>query len=156
MLFQRGIRTYVDRSKPTSALKWSHCSQPADFWVRRRCINHWKFLHKHIATSMCAYIYRYIYIYIHICQYSYFSTFLSGYTCSMWYFLGQGLNQSHSSDPSHCNDTGSLTHCTTIKLWTICSLDWVFWIHYRKNRLPLINKDFLFSYSKIYRLTFIN
>ena len=33
---------------------------------------------------------------------------------NMWKFLGQGLNLSHSSDPSHCSDhAGSLIHCST-------------------------------------------
>lgn len=46
---------------------------------------------------------------------SFFSFFFFfGHAHSMWTFLGQGLNQHHSSDPSRCsNNTRSLTHCAT-------------------------------------------
>ena len=38
--------------------------------------------------------------------------------CSMWKFLGQGLNPHQRSDPGHCSDTAwSLTQCTTRELW---------------------------------------
>ena len=33
---------------------------------------------------------------------------LFGHTCSIWKFLGQGSNLSHS-----CSSAGSLTHCAT-------------------------------------------
>ena len=40
--------------------------------------------------------------------------FFFGHAHSMWKFLGQGLNQCHSSNLSHSSkNTGSLTHCTT-------------------------------------------
>ena len=35
--------------------------------------------------------------------------FFFGFTCGMWKFPGQGMNPDHSSDPSHSNNTGSLT-----------------------------------------------
>jgi len=38
-------------------------------------------------------------------------------THGMWKFPGQGMNPSHSSDPSHCHDNiESLTCCTTREL----------------------------------------
>ena len=43
------------------------------------------------------------------------------FTYGMWKFLGQELNSSHSSDPSHCSDSaGSLTHCTTREIPRSC------------------------------------
>lgn len=43
--------------------------------------------------------------------------FIFGRTCSMWKFLGQGLNPCHSSDAGRCsNSAGSLTHRTTREL----------------------------------------
>ena len=41
-----------------------------------------------------------------------------GHALGMQKFLGQGLNPHHSSDLSQCSDnTGSLTHWATRKLW---------------------------------------
>ena len=49
------------------------------------------------------------------------------HTCSMWKFLGQGLNLHHNNDPSHCSDSArSLIHCITRELLSICfPLHWL-------------------------------
>ena len=61
----------------------------------------------------------------------FFSSFLSSFLFSfflcqahsMWKFLGQRQNLSHSSDPSHCSDnTRSLTHCAKRDLLVPCFL----------------------------------
>ena len=38
------------------------------------------------------------------------------YVCTTWKFLGWGSNPRHSSDPSCCSDTRSLTCCTAREL----------------------------------------
>ena len=44
-----------------------------------------------------------------------FFFFLSGRTCSIWKFPGQGSNLSHRCNLYHsCSDDGSLTHCTEL------------------------------------------
>ena len=50
-----------------------------------------------------------------------------GHMHGMWKFLGQGLNLSHSSDPSCCSDSArSLTCCTKweIQYEALLKVDW--------------------------------
>ena len=45
--------------------------------------------------------------------------FVFGMAHSMWKFPGQASNSGHSSNPSHCSDNRSLTHCTTKELFVL-------------------------------------
>ena len=58
--------------------------------------------------------------YTYICCFMF--VLFSDHACSMWKFLGQGVNPSHSSDPSHHRDTTRLLTSCTRELLHICCL----------------------------------
>ena len=76
--------------------------------------------------------------------------FVPGCTCGIQKFPVQGSNPHHSSNQSHCSENaGSLTHCTTRELLSVCCLSHVVFC-YSKYKISV--RNWLHKLHNIHRL----